>query len=823
MRTIYKLKILIGFVFFNLGFLKITKAQICNSDGNVVIYSNYDGGIININVDQDIANLKVGICTYEAVEVNFSGTFVGNITQVIYAGWSSLNDNCGLGILTTSINGVDPAIVTLYEGSAGNAAIATTLGSTITSDGVEVPLANCISAGGAGCSAEADLGSNSAAQIVDFFLTEFGVGSSLFLHQTQYECFENEDFSISDGGNCCEEVPVGDPNPIYTGGSSYNFLPDEVQLCEGSIVLDLTFYQVLYQPDIYTGYVWSDGITINPIFTVTEPGTYWFTVTDYCHAYDYFLTDTIVVTACCTQPEPPLIEQPEPICLGEDLPVLNATPLNGGSISWYANEDLSDLLQESNNFTPLNTQGDVTYYVTEIVDSCESLPAVVTFTILPLPVTAITTIGSTSICEGETVTLESANSADSYLWENGDTNQTTITGETGYLSLIVSDNGCTSSDSILIIVNEFPIINLGDDFSTCTESAIIQAPEGFSYLWSDFSTNSSIEVFESGNYSVEVSQANCSSTDEIQVEFGNLNSITLGADFNTCLIPFTLSITNNSSYTYLWNTGATTSEIEAEEAGVYFVEVQSGECIETDSIEVSLGQPPEASLGEDIVVCFQPTYQLTVATIEENITWFDGSNLDTITIEKPGLYWVSVKDDSGCEFIDTVQVDFATQVELGKDEFLCFGEKIFLDGGIGDTYIWNESLGTRFFEVNKPGIYNVQAIYGTCITTDTITINGSLVETNVYFPNAFTPNGDGLNDLFAGIGDYGNIVSYNVKIFSRWGELVFETNNINEKWNGTYQSNYFASEGVYLFIAAFSTTCSNPEKLTLKGMVNLLR
>ena len=132
MRTIYKLRILVGFAFFNLGFLVVSKAQICNIEGNVVIYSNYDGGIININVDQDIPNLKVGICTYEAVEVNFSGAFVGNIIEVIYAGWSSLNDNCGLGVVSTSINGVDPAIVTLYEGSLGNAAIATTLGSTIT-------------------------------------------------------------------------------------------------------------------------------------------------------------------------------------------------------------------------------------------------------------------------------------------------------------------------------------------------------------------------------------------------------------------------------------------------------------------------------------------------------------------------------------------------------------------------------------------------------------------------------------------------------------------------------------------------------------------
>lgn len=77
-----------------------------------MIYSNYDGGTLNINVDQNIPNLKIGICTYEPVQVNISGPFVGNVTQVLYAGFNSNagNDHCGLGVFPTSISGVNPAI-----------------------------------------------------------------------------------------------------------------------------------------------------------------------------------------------------------------------------------------------------------------------------------------------------------------------------------------------------------------------------------------------------------------------------------------------------------------------------------------------------------------------------------------------------------------------------------------------------------------------------------------------------------------------------------------------------------------------------------------
>jgi hypothetical protein len=86
-----------------------TNAQTpCVNNGNLMLYSNYDGGIININVDVNIPNLKIGICTYEPVQVTISGIFAGNVTQVLYAGFNSTqnNNNCNQGNFITSITGV---------------------------------------------------------------------------------------------------------------------------------------------------------------------------------------------------------------------------------------------------------------------------------------------------------------------------------------------------------------------------------------------------------------------------------------------------------------------------------------------------------------------------------------------------------------------------------------------------------------------------------------------------------------------------------------------------------------------------------------------
>ena len=79
-----------------LSFLPETIAQtVCDPSGNLVVFTNYDGGEMTINVDVNIPNLKIGICSYEAVRVNIVGTFSANVTQVIYAGYNnSPNTNC---------------------------------------------------------------------------------------------------------------------------------------------------------------------------------------------------------------------------------------------------------------------------------------------------------------------------------------------------------------------------------------------------------------------------------------------------------------------------------------------------------------------------------------------------------------------------------------------------------------------------------------------------------------------------------------------------------------------------------------------------------
>lgn len=156
----------------------------CDPNGNVIIYSNYDGGILNINVDQNIPNLKIGVCTYEGVTINISGTFAANVTEVRYVGYNAANAHCS-GIINTTINGVPAATtsVSLFQPA------------TMTD-----PNGNSSMVCGKSCSTGNQGGCNTAGQIAHYFLTQFG--GTLRYHFTQYACW-GASYLVSSGGNCC--------------------------------------------------------------------------------------------------------------------------------------------------------------------------------------------------------------------------------------------------------------------------------------------------------------------------------------------------------------------------------------------------------------------------------------------------------------------------------------------------------------------------------------------------------------------------------------------------------------------------------------------
>ena len=115
--------------------------------------------------------------------------------------------------------------------------------------------------------------------------------------------------------------------------------------------------------------------------------------------------------------------------------------------------------------------------------------------------------------------------------------------------------------------------------------------------------------------------------------------------------------------------------------------------------------------------------------------------------------------------------------------------------------------------------YRVVAIKEDTSRIESISNTVELIKsTTIYFPNAFTPDQDGANDTFGAVGL--NVEKYELKVFNRWGELLFESNNISDKWDGTHKGKR-VPDGVYVY-TFFAREVATGKSLSKSGTVTLL-
>jgi gliding motility-associated-like protein len=326
------------FLLYNNNQPTVNTSPICNQDGNVVIYSNYDGGTLTINCDQNIPNLKIGICTYEPVIVTINGPFVGNITEVLYAGFNSNqnNNNCGLGNFTTSISGVNPALVQILTAPPLEYSPTHQNGQAFTSSLMVGVSGQCDTIYYAG-------GGNTPDEVVAYFLNAFN--GNLRFHHTQYNCWLNEIYDLSDGGTCCT-------NPFVTIPDWQISISNDTSVCFGENVSPMLLTN--------TGgiapfsYEWSyngNVVSSNPQFTFQPQtsGTACLIVTD---ANGDTLSECLdIVITPSVNPQISFLDTL--LCWPESFTLINETNQNTfTSQSWFVNNVLYSN-QESVVFNPI--------------------------------------------------------------------------------------------------------------------------------------------------------------------------------------------------------------------------------------------------------------------------------------------------------------------------------------------------------------------------------------------------------------------------------------------------------------------------------------
>jgi gliding motility-associated-like protein len=163
-------------------------------------------------------------------------------------------------------------------------------------------------------------------------------------------------------------------------------------------------------------------------------------------------------------------------------------------------------------------------------------------------------------------------------------------------------------------------------------------------------------------------------------------------------------------------------------------------------------------------------------------------------------------------------------VVLSDQDYLCTGTATPLDAGPDfSTYLWQDGSTGRYMNVTTAGTYRVTVSDSLgCIGSDSVVVKKC--SGNVYVPNAFTPNGDGLNDIFRIFASPDDIAEFSMQVFNRWGEKIFESASVPAGWDGMKMGVYCPA-GSYIWIIGYKATAGGPEAeiVTIKGVVELIR
>ena len=260
----------------------------------------------------------------------------------------------------------------------------------------------------------------------------------------------------------------------------------------------------------------------------------------------------------------------------------------------------------------------------------------------------------------------------------------------------------------------------------------------------------------------------------------------------------------------------------------------------TDTLVTSIyiNPLPDLNLGNDTVICEGEKLTLDATVQNATYLWQDNSTAASFTISSEGNYFIEVTL-KGCISIDTIQVIYnplPNAIISGNYE-VCDGEKVFINvnltgspnfevtytnGNDSNMLSGNDLI---IIQTGEDGLYTITNVvdqYG-CVgnysgIAEVVFYPCSLT---IYTPNIFTPNIDGINDGFIpSIYDIDDVVTFNMKIFNRWGDIIYETNEKDKYWDGKF-NNTIVQQGVYAYTIIITDIFE--ELYNFKGSLYLIR
>ena len=634
----------------------------------------------------------------------------------------------------------------------------------------------------------------------------------------------------------------------------------------------------------YRSLSWSFGDgsfaeTNNPSHYYTSPGTYQLklTATGFGDCID-----TAFKTIIIKGPTGSFTFSPSTICTNENV-TFSASSINSSNFLW----DFSDGITTKTTTALVSHVYDVPgYYIPKLIltdtAGCE-VPIVSSDTLKVMGVKAQIEYQNQLFCDSAAIQFTNASIIandlpSKYQWNFGDGSSSTqcdplhVYNQVGLFSIqlkVTTNGGCIDSTSVEspVLINRSPEVNFNINKSICLHDSVqfsatvIDSDSPVTWKWNFSNGHQSADqnpktAFDTeGNFPVKLVATNnsgCTDTLITSILVHPLPNVKAGTDTMICRGQ-TYTLQSTGAATYKWQNHPTLNNVSGSPAiatplfntTYYLKGFSEFGCANTDSVRVNVVQPSVVEVSKNDTLCEGSSVQLKVMGAAK-YSWYPQTGLNNATISNPVAnpavttnYMVIGSDHLNC-FTDTGYVNLSV---FPIPKFNIIDNLITVPSGSTATirtssspditsWKWYPAKDLSCADCPQPIVTAKDDIIyraevkneGGCTATDKVTITVICNDGNVFIPNTFSPNNDGMNDVFYPRGK--GITSIKaMKIFNRWGDLVYEVhdfaaNDVNAGWNGSFKGSKLTPD-VYVYVV--DVVCDNSAIFTLKGNVTLIR
>ena len=572
----------------------------------------------------------------------------------------------------------------------------------------------------------------------------------------------------------------------------------------------------------FSNYAWSGDFGAignnSPSVIINQPGTYTVEITT---AENCLIDTSIEISETTISPQ---ITTTDALSFCEGGQALLSSS-DSGNIQWL--ESGNPIPGETNNTLSVDATGEYSISVND--NGCVGNSNIVSVEVFAYPTGSLATTSPLTLCPGESLDITLTGTFDTFEWRKdggplANSNTTITISEPGvYNAIVYNEIGCSANtNSIQVNVLNYPAISIlsSEGNSICpNELTTLTANAGFSnYTWFLEGSNlnlstDNIVVDEIGDYSVEIlTNENCVLSSNITISQALIPNAQIipGTNVQTCEEEYTLTATGAQSYQWYMDGGILIGENSAaltvSENGSYSVTATSIEGCTANSVPTDVLFLPALVIelqSSETTPCEGESVSLYVTGSYASYNWSNGQSTPTISVANGELYSVTVTDAIGCEGTAEIAVDYIPlpYINAGEDVLSnCVAGALLEATGEGiitweeNEILYDGSSPIVLVNPERTATFTAIAELNGCTNTDDVTV---IVDCNsLFIPNAFSPNDDGINDIFQVRGT--GIYEFDLKIFDRWGNIIFQTNDPNDVWTGGIDG-YYVPNGVYTY------------------------